>query len=237
MHGVPAGMMKRKMKKPIATLGALALVFSLSLGSVTAFASTLSGLGTYKALQSYTSSTASTSWFADTEDQTSYSILKGNSFTTWLSGSKSDSDLMAKSVYLPDRYSKYISVTLDKSTGKFTVTGLAAGTASFVVYSNESVVYITVTVSEVHTVFLAVTLTEYPNDSTSDNLILNVGEVSLLKATLSPSNSTDAVVWNSSDKSIATVSSSGVVTAVSEGTATISATSNGKTAKCKVTVQ
>ena len=44
------------------------------------------------------------------------------------------------------------------------------------------------------------------------------------------------VTWSSSDSTKVSVSSSGVVTAVAEGTATITATSNGKTATCVITV-
>ena len=44
------------------------------------------------------------------------------------------------------------------------------------------------------------------------------------------------VTWSSSDSSVATVSSSGVVTAVAIGSATITATSEGKSAGAKVTV-
>src|SRR5262245_31171696 len=45
-----------------------------------------------------------------------------------------------------------------------------------------------------------------------------------------------AVVWSSSDRSVANVSSAGVVSAVAPGTATITASSEGKSAVIKVTV-
>lgn len=45
-----------------------------------------------------------------------------------------------------------------------------------------------------------------------------------------------AVKWSSSDETIATVSSSGVITGVAEGTATITATSGPFTATVSVTV-
>ena len=59
-----------------------------------------------------------------------------------------------------------------------------------------------------------------------------------LKATITPSNATDKTVkWTTSNKKVATVSSSGVVKGVGKGTATITATSeNGLKATCKVTV-
>ena len=65
------------------------------------------------------------------------------------------------------------------------------------------------------------------------------GETISLTATVSPSNATDkSVTWKSSNTSVATVDSNGKVTAVGNGTATITVAtkSGGKTATCKVTV-
>lgn len=66
-----------------------------------------------------------------------------------------------------------------------------------------------------------------------------VGNMFTLKATVKPTNaSNNTVTWSSSNKSVASVSSSGVVTANKAGTATITAkTSNGKTATCSITVK
>jgi len=81
---------------------------------------------------------------------------------------------------------------------------------------------------------------------TVGNVKLNKSEVALekgktvtLKATVTPSSLTDkSVKWKSSDKSVATVSSSGKVKGIKYGTATITCTSKatGLKTTCKVTV-
>ena len=71
------------------------------------------------------------------------------------------------------------------------------------------------------------------------SLTLTVGKSYTLKATFTPSNTTNKnLTWSSSDKKIATISSTGKVKAIKKGTATITVkTANGKTAKCKITVK
>ena len=75
------------------------------------------------------------------------------------------------------------------------------------------------------------------SDST---LSLEVGNTAQLTAEVNPTNATNTnVVWSSDKTNIATVSSSGLVTAVTAGTATIKATSsmdNTKIGQCVVTV-
>ena len=69
------------------------------------------------------------------------------------------------------------------------------------------------------------------------SLTLVVGESSTLSSTVSPADAPDKTVsWTSSNASVASVSN-GVVKAVSEGTATITASCGGKSASCTVTVQ
>ena len=70
------------------------------------------------------------------------------------------------------------------------------------------------------------------------SLSLKVGETAQLTATVTPVNAdNDNVSWSTSDNSVATVAD-GLVTAVKEGTATITVTTidGGKTATCAVTV-
>ena len=79
-----------------------------------------------------------------------------------------------------------------------------------------------------------------PVESVSlDKALLSMveGDTYTLVATVNPSNATEKTVeWVSSKQSVATVSDSGVVIAVSEGEATITASAGGKSATCKVTV-
>lgn len=68
---------------------------------------------------------------------------------------------------------------------------------------------------------------------------INVGSNETLVATVAPSNANDkSVTWSSSNSSIATVDSTGKVTGIAQGTATITVTTTDgeKTATCSVTV-
>ena len=69
-------------------------------------------------------------------------------------------------------------------------------------------------------------------------LELTEGENETLTANVTPTDADGSVAWSSNNTSVATVDSTGKVTAVKVGTATITATtSNGKTATCAVTVK
>ena len=71
------------------------------------------------------------------------------------------------------------------------------------------------------------------------SVTLEVGDTEQLTATVTPANSTDrSVSWASSDAAVASVSSSGLVTAEGVGTATITVTTNDGNfaATCAVTV-
>ena len=73
-----------------------------------------------------------------------------------------------------------------------------------------------------------------------ETLTINIDETSRLTATILPANASNrAVTWTSNDENVATVSSSGVVSGVSNGTATITATTldGGFTKSCNVTVK
>ena len=65
---------------------------------------------------------------------------------------------------------------------------------------------------------------------------IKVGETVTLTATKKPAKNTKAIKWTSSDEAVATVVN-GVVTAVAEGTATITAKSGAKSATATITVE
>ena len=72
----------------------------------------------------------------------------------------------------------------------------------------------------------------------TSTLTMTAGTKYTLKATISPSNTSNKTVyWSSGNKSVLTVAAGGVLTAKAAGTSTVTAkTKNGKTATCKVTV-
>jgi uncharacterized protein YjdB len=72
-----------------------------------------------------------------------------------------------------------------------------------------------------------------------DTLEMEVSDTETLVATVTPANATNkTVTWESSNTGVATVSSAGLVTAIGDGTATITVTTNdgGFTDTCEVTV-
>ena len=70
------------------------------------------------------------------------------------------------------------------------------------------------------------------------NIEIKAGKNETLTATVTPDDSTDTVIWSSSDKSVAVVDKNGKVTGVSKGTATVTAKAQfgSKQAECSVIV-
>ena len=160
-------------------------------------------------------------------DKTSLTLTAGDTQT--LTATVSPSTATDKSVTWS---SSNTSVATVSSSG--VVTAKAAGSATITVKTNDGGKTATCSV----TVNAAtVSVTGVSLDKTS--LSMSVGDTQTLTATVSPSNATDkSVTWSSNNTSVATVSSSGVVTAKAAGTATITVTTNdgGKTTTCTVTV-
>ena len=111
------------------------------------------------------------------------------------------------------------------------VTAVSAGGTIISAQSEGQVGLATVTVSVISVASVRVSPT---------NLSLNLGQTASLQAeTLDASDNQLAgrtVLWFTSNSSVATVNTSGVVTAVGSGTATITATSEGKSATAAIVV-
>jgi len=109
------------------------------------------------------------------------------------------------------------------------VTGVKAGTATITAEAGGKKATCKVTVTDTSPVEVT--------GITLDKLTasVQVGKTLTLTATVEPAGATDAVIWESSDNTIATVEN-GVVTGVKAGTATITAEAGGKKATCKITV-
>ena len=70
------------------------------------------------------------------------------------------------------------------------------------------------------------------------SITLSEEQTTVITATVNPSDASDkTVAWSSSNSSVASVDQNGQVTAVAEGTATITAKAGGKSATCSVSVQ
>lgn len=148
-------------------------------------------------------------------------------FPTSLNMIVGETSYVSYSHYYTNNYTSYANayfqssntlVATVSSSGK--VTAVSPGTAYINVYSKISceVPYCLVRVEEIDptSVTIPSTLSTY------------VGESATLKATLYPTNATTTLSWYTSDEKIATVSSSGVVSGVGEGTAIVySKSSNG----------
>lgn len=68
------------------------------------------------------------------------------------------------------------------------------------------------------------------------NVALKVGDTQQLKVNVEPATSTATIAWQTSDASVATVSSTGMLTAVKAGTVTVTATAGDKSCTVSVTV-
>jgi uncharacterized protein YjdB len=118
--------------------------------------------------------------------------------------------------------------TVDSATGK--VTGVAPGFARIRASYNDKVY------DEINVNVNAIAATSVKVDPSSVDL--SVGEKKRLAAVFTPSNATDKPVWTSENLEVATVDSeTGVVTAVSLGTAKIKVQAGSVSATCVVNVK
>lgn len=108
--------------------------------------------------------------------------------------------------------------------------GLKAGEVTITASAGNLSVEVKVKVTDPEIPVTAITL-----DKTETEML--TGSTLQLKATLSPDNATSKdITWASSDKTIATVDTKGLVTALKAGVVTISATANKIKATCEITI-
>ena len=114
------------------------------------------------------------------------------------------------------------------NTGK--VSAIAQGTAKITATVDGKSANCTVTVTA-----KPVPVTGIELDKTA--ITLEIDETETLTATLTPDNATDkTVTWTVAPSGVVSVDDNGNVTALKDGTATITATANGNSATCSVTV-
>jgi uncharacterized protein YjdB len=156
-------------------------------------------------------------------DKTSLTLTEGESAT--LAATVKPDNATNKTVSWSSSSS---SVATVDASGK--VTAVAEGSATITAKAGDKSATCSVTVKKNIVAVESVTL-----DITS--LILNEGESITLIATVKPDNATDkTVTWTSDKASVATVDANGKVTAVGDGTATITAKAGDKSATCTVMV-
>lgn len=127
---------------------------------------------------------------------------------------------------------EWVSRTLDIATidKEGVVTGVAEGEAEIMALCGDKYakVIVTVTAAPIRVNKITLSKTDLP---------LFVGKTEKLTYTIDPENATDqTAVWDSGNKTVATIADDGTVTALAEGTTDITLTIDEKTATCKVTV-
>lgn len=113
---------------------------------------------------------------------------------------------------------------------KGVVTAVAEGTATITASSGNISTTCTINVSN-----NIIKITNLAMNKTTATM--NTGENLQLSYTKQPANATSTVEWSSSNPSVATVDSSGLVTAIDGGTVTIYATSNDISTECNIEVE
>ena len=157
--------------------------------------------------------------------RSSLSLTPGSSAN--LSATVSPADAQNKSVVWSSSNANVATVS---SSGK--VTGVANGTTIITVKSADKP-------SISRTCTVTVTTPTSGVTVTPESVSLNTGQTHQLTATVSPATASNkSVTWSTSRGNVATVSNTGLVTAVGNGTATITArtASGGYTDTCTVTV-
>jgi len=115
----------------------------------------------------------------------------------------------------------------------FQVTALKTG---FYTFHQEISHYLT-PYSTIYNITYNITVVDVTSISMASSMNMFVGEEKSLTPIISHVNAETTLIWNSSNPSVATVSSDGLITGINSGTTTITCTAhNGVSAQCEVTV-
>ena len=159
-----------------------------------------------------------------TLDRTSVSLTEGQQVT--LTATVEPADATDKTVTWTTSNSGV--ATVDQNG---TVTAVAEGTATITAAAGDKSATCAVTVQKNVVAVTGITLDR-------SSVSLTEGQQVTLTATVEPADATDkTVTWTTSNSGVATVDQNGTVTAVAEGTATITAKAGDKSATCAVTVK
>ena len=156
-------------------------------------------------------------------DKTTLELVEGDNTT--LTATVDPSDATDKTVAWSSDKPDF--ATVDNS-GK--VTAVAPGTAVITAKAGDKTATCTVAVAKRLIPATAVTIRPA-------RLEFFDGDVDILVAEVTPSNSTDEVQWSSSNAAVATISSSGLVKGIAAGTATITAKAGNVSGTCAITVK
>ena len=213
----------------VATVDSNGVVTALTAGSATITVTTTDGGFTASVDVNVTEPSVTVMVTDVILDQTSASVAVGNTLT--LAATVSPSDATDQTVVWSSSDETIATVV------NGVVTGVAAGQVTIIATAHDgggAVATAVITVTDT-TANIAVTGVSV----SPETVPLTVGDTANLTATVTPADASDkSVTWTSSDTGVATVDSSGMVTAVAAGTATITVTTTdgGKTASAAVTV-
>lgn len=180
----------------------------------------------YKTLN-VTGSTTSPTVTGVTVSPATKSMTVGETFTPTATVTMSDGSTPPAATWTS---SNPAAATVDASTGRVSAAGAGSTTITATAGGKSGSCAVTVT-AQASVPATRVTITVDGNKTT-----LEKGQDVRLRATVTPDNSTDQVVWSSDRPDVATVTGSGIVTAVSKGSAVITAAAGSVKASQTITV-
>lgn len=162
-------------------------------------------------------------------DVTSKTLVKGGTVLLTVSPVPSEASLSGTTAWTSD------NEAVAKVSDSGLVTAVSEGTAQITAENSGFIAKCTITVSQININGIVLS---------ADSVIITAGAKEKLTAAVTPADATEkySITWESSNTSAATVDSSGTITGVAEGTATVTANVTGETgsvytADCAVTVE